>query len=309
MRITNILLIAMMGIAAAACQDDDKVRVPDLEDGANVRIQLDADFTNLNFDDIASAQIQYNVFSENENIESIAITMVYNNAQTGEVSDSIPVVTYTQSDFQNGAIMNETWTAAELASLIGLSGPEAFNGGDYMEFFNTTTLTDGRVFPSETINGNLNVPPGIVNSAATQIFSVGWTSFVACPLPVNYEGTYNVVLTSGCADGFVPDDGPSGTVTLTQENGPIYTLSDFTVFGFDGRSVEVLFICGRVLIINQSPGLSCGTADVVYNTSVLGAGTYDPEAEELSFSLIYDSVTACGGPFEGCENQFVISAE
>jgi hypothetical protein len=313
MKIKNILKMTCLSFLIIACEDEDTIRVPDFGTGANVRIQLNQELTNLNFDDIQNASIEYSVFSENTDIESIVLTVVYNNAATATATDPIAFKTYTQASFSNGEIRNERVTSSELASLIGLNGPGDFNGGDFLVFSNVTTLTDGQVFPSETIGGNLNVPPGIVNSAATQIFSVGWTSFVACPLPFNFDGNYRVVATSGCADGFAPDvtDDPNDieTVSLTQVNGPIYNLSGFTSFGFDGRNVDILFICGQVLIINKSPQLGCGGTSVVYNTAVSGAGTYDTAAEEFTFTLIYDSVTTCGGPFQDCSNEFVIKVD
>ncbi len=300
---TLIFTIALL----MSCVDDEKVRVPELGTGANVRIQLNSEFTNLNFDDIENAKVQYSVFSGNTDIETIEITVVYNNAVTGNESDPFPVKIYTQADFVDGVIRDEVLDADELASIVGLASPSEFNGGDFLVFSNVTTLSDGRVFPSPTLGDNLNVPPGIVNNPATQIFSVGWTSFVACPLPISYEGNYKVVATSGCNDSFGPSTG-SDVVTLEQVEGPIYNLSGFNVFGFDDRNIDILFICGQILIINQSPQLGCGAVSVVYNTATTGAGTYDTDAETLSFTLNYESDNSCGGSFI-CENELVLEKQ
>lgn len=46
-----------------SCEDPDAIRLPELTDGANMRIQLDPDFTSLKADDLDNAKIVFSLFT------------------------------------------------------------------------------------------------------------------------------------------------------------------------------------------------------------------------------------------------------
>jgi hypothetical protein len=297
MKINNKLLffLACFGFVLA-CKNEDEIRFPDLLEGANVRIQfLDAADQNLNFQDIANAQIKYNIFSQNKNIDHIDISALYTNAVTGDTVGPRLFKRYIQSDFDaaNGAIREETFSADELATFFGLTGSAEFNGADNIQFFNTTSLTDGRVYPSPTPGGNINIEPGITQSPATESFSVGWTTYVACPINATFDGDYDT------SEDLCYDGAFTGPVTLTNLGGPIYDMSGFTIYGFEDRSINILLVCGQVLIPPQSPGLSCGGDALLMQTAAV-AGTYDAD-DSGTLTLRIDYPSDCGGAFSNCE--------
>jgi hypothetical protein len=308
MKVSVIVLVLL-----ASCTDE--TRIPEPIKAANVRIQFGtAEDQNFNFAVIETAQIKYSIFSENKNIESVELTFMYNNALTGIPEGPFVLKTYGQQDFDNnnGAIRDEVFSSNQLAIIMGKTGFADLNGGDSFVFANKTTLTDGRVYPAAVPGGNNNITPGIAVNAATEQFSVGWTSYVSCPIDVDFSGTYTLS-TDLCAnadlngDGTVegvPGPGPAGItgpVILTSLGGPVYKMAGFTMYGaFANREINILLVCDNVIVPNQIPGLACANGPVLMNTAVSGAGTYDPgDNATLTFSIDYLN-PACSGGGLGC---------
>ena len=202
--ITYIKVAVIVLVLLASCTDE--TRIPDLLPAANVRIQfLNPADQLVNFADIANAAIKYSIFSENKDLETVELTFIYNNAATGLAEGPFVLKTYTQDDFDasNGAIRDETFTANQLAVIVGKTSGADLSGGDNFVFANRTTLTDGRVYPGPTPGGNNNITPAIAGNAATEQFSVGWTSYVACPVPDDYaKGKYLLEQIAGPNDPF-----------------------------------------------------------------------------------------------------------
>jgi hypothetical protein len=222
--------------------------------------------------------------------------------------------TYTQTDLDSnaGAIRDETFTSDQLAVIIGKTNNSDLNGGDRFVFSNKTTLTDGRIYPSTTVNGNSNVSTSIQNNSATESFSVGWTTYVACPINANFSGDYDlspeicsIVYDDGAGNplnGTGPGPGGiTGPVKLTSLGRPIYSMTGFTMFGFTNRTINILLVCDAVLVPNQIPGLSCGAGgSVLMNTAVSGVGIYDPDDNStLQIRIDYPN-PGCSGYGEGC---------
>ncbi len=210
MKNLNIFLIlAVLGVVFAfiSCQDQDGSRFPDFIEAANVRIQVDPDYSSLNAADIPNAKLQFSLFSENNNLQSVVLSGVYYNFANNTTSDEVELMRWTQSDFDanNGAIRNVEFTSQFLADKFGLpNGIDDLGGGDRFEIHNVTTLTNGMVFPDSVLQGTpqktINVTPNIVNSASTTSFSVGFTAYVSCPfIAADAVGTYEVVY-DGWAD-------------------------------------------------------------------------------------------------------------
>jgi hypothetical protein len=288
---------AIAMILIASCTDE--TRIPQFLTAANVRIQFGDPADQLvNFADIANAKIKYSIFSASKDLEKVEITFIYNNASTGLPEGPFMLKTYTQADFNsaNGAIRNETFTADQLAVLVGKTSGADLSGGDNFVFSNTTSLTDGRVYPSETVNGNSNITPAIQGNAATETFSVGWTSYVACPVPAGYAtGKYTVEQIAGPDDPFFgnPTRFATGEVTLAASS-PIQRDFAVTYLTFTNRQFTMLLVCNEFLV-NDDAGVGCG-AGLRWGTPAT-AGTYDDADDSVLIVEILENVNSdCGIP-------------
>ena len=288
--------VSLAFVVMVACTEED--RIPQFLTAANVRIQFAAPADQLvNFSDIANAQIRYSIFSENKDLENVEITFIYNNALTGLPEGPFPLKTYTQSDFDaaSGAIRDETFTAEQLATIVGKTAND-LSGGDNFVFSNKTTLKDGRVYPSVTVNGNSNVTPAITGNAATESFSVGWTSYVACPVPNGFAtGKYTIEQTAGPDDPFFgnPTRFAPGEVTLAASS-PIQRDFNVTYLTFTNRVFTMLLVCNQFLV-NDDAGVGCG-AGLRWGTPVT-PGTYDDADDSVLIVQILENVNSdCGVP-------------
>jgi hypothetical protein len=300
MKLLNIRYLKVVGLVLvlfASCTEE--TRIPEPIRAANVRIQfLDPADQLVNFADIANAHIKYSIFSKNKDLESVELTFIYNNAATGLAEGPFVLKTYTQDDFdaENGAIRDETFTADQLAVIVGKTSGAELSGGDNFVFANKTTLADGRVYPSTTVGGNNNVVPAIVGNAATEQFSVGWTSYVACPLPANYAtGKYNLEQIAGPNDPFFgnPTRFASGEVTLVASS-PIQRDFNVTYFTFTNRVFTMLLVCENYLV-NDDSGVACGPG-LRWGTPGT-PGTFDDTDDSVLIVEILENVNNdCGLP-------------
>lgn len=290
-----LYIIALIGVMLS-CEDEDTLRIPqDFVAGPNARFQLDPDFSNLNFADIENAKVKYDFFSESTDLDRVELLVVYNSV-VGTSSDSILIATYTQADINanRGVIRNVEYTSDELAKIAGLSGFQDLQGGDNFTFINITYMTDGRIYPSATPNGNTNVTPNIANSAGTTSWTAGWVSYVACPINAPFTGNYDSSPDVCYGGNF------TGPITLASLGGPIYSMTGFNLYGFANRQINLVLVCGSVIIPSQSPGLSCAGNALLMQTASTGAGTYD-ENDDGTLTLRIDYPSTCGGVATNCE--------
>lgn len=303
--ITAAVLLLFLGISS--CVDDEKVRIPDFIEAANVRIQLNPDYSSLDASDIANAKLQFSMFSENTNLQTVVLTGQFYSFAKDSLSDVIEIMRLDQSDFNanDGSINDVELTSSFLAEKFGLpGGVNDLGGGDRFDFFNTTTLTNGMVFPDTVLQGtefeNVNVTPNIINSAATSSFSVGFSAFVACPVPEGFAtGKYIVEQTEGPSDPFFgnPYRWLTEEVTLNTVS-PIERTFNGTYFTFDNRKFNFLLICGVVLVGETAAGLGCGGPGLGWKGDS-PPGTYD-EADDsvIIIKLLENSTGGCGLPVD-----------
>lgn len=300
MKLFNIMYLKIVGVVLVlfvSCTEE--TRIPEPINAANVRIQfLDPADQLVNFADIANAQIMYSIFSKNKDLESVELTFIYNNAATGLAEGPFVLKTYTQDDFDaaNGAIRNEIFTADQLAVLVGKTSGADLSGGDNFVFANRTTLADGRVYPATTVGGNNNVTPGLVGNAATEQFSVGWISYVACPVPAGYAtGKYMLEQIAGPDDPFFgnPTRFAPAEVTLIAAS-PIQRDFNVTYLTFANRVFTMLLVCEDYLV-NDDAGVGCGPG-LRWGTPAT-PGTFDDTDDSVLIVEILENVNNdCGIP-------------
>lgn len=296
MKYLRIIYLFVLAGLVISCEDDETIRIPtELATGPNARFQLDPNFSNLNFADIQNAKIKYSFFSESNDLDRVELLVVYNSV-LGTSSDSILVVTYSQADIDasGGAIRDVEYSSDQLAKLVGLNGFQDLQGGDNFTFINITYMADGRIYPSPTVGGNTNVTPNINNSAISTSWTAGWTAYVACPINAPFTGNY-ASSPDVCYGGNF-----TGPVTLANVGGPVYTMTGFSIYGFANRQINIVLVCGNVIIPPQSPGLGCGGNALLMQTAGTGAGTYD-ENDDGSLTLRIDYPSTCGGIATDCE--------
>ena len=302
-----IYLLLLIGaiLAFQSCQDLEKIRFPEFTDAANVRIQIDPDYSALDASDFENAKLVYSVFSENTNIESVVISASYYNFQNDTTYDSREIIRYTQSDFDanNGAIRDEEFTSQFLAQKFGFPGGASdLGGGDLFNFTNLTTLTNGMVFPdtilSETNYETVNVTPNIINSAGTTSFTVAFNAFVACPVPDGFAlGNYLLEQISGPDDPFFgnPYRWETGVVTLAQVS-PIERSFRGTYFTFENRAFNFLLICGNVLVGTTGSGIGCSALGISW-TGATPPGYYDESDDSEIIIKVLENIDGdCGLP-------------
>ena len=300
--IKYLILIVGLVLAFQSCEDEDKIRFPEFEDAANLRIQLNPDYSSIDASDIANAKLVFSVFSENTNIESVVISAVYYSFLNDSTTAPVEILTLSQSDFDvEGAIQNLEFTSQFLVETFGLPGGLGdLSGGDRFDFFNVTTLTNGMVFPdtilSETDHETVNVTPNIINSAGTSSFSVGFTAYVACSVPDGYAlGDYMFEQIAGPDDPFFgnPTRWANEVVTLTQVS-PIERTFKGTYLTFDNVDFNFLLICGNVLVGTQGTGIGCGGPGFNF-TGAIPPGNYDDLDDSVIIIEVIDNIDGgCG---------------
>jgi len=300
--IKYLILIVGLVLAFQSCEDESKIRFPEFEDAANMRIQIDPDYSSIDASDIANAKLVFSVFSENTNIESVVISAVYYSFLNDSTTAPVEILTLSQSDFDvEGAIQNLEFTSQFLVETFGLPGGLGdLSGGDRFDFFNVTTLTNGMVFPdtilSETDHETVNVTPNIINSAGTSSFSVGFTAYVACSVPDGYAlGDYMFEQIAGPDDPFFgnPTRWANEVVTLTQVS-PIERTFKGTYLTFDNVDFNFLLICGNVLVGTQGTGIGCGGPGFNF-TGAIPPGNYDDLDDSVIIIEVIDNIDGgCG---------------
>jgi hypothetical protein len=184
----------------SACADEEAVRIPEFGTGPNVRFQWNPDFGFINFDELETTFVRYSFFSESTDLDVVELLTIRNSA------DTVVISSYTQSDIvaNNGVIENEDISAVELADAFEITLAD-FQGGDTFEFVNRTTMADGTVYPSPTIQGNSNVGPSITGGSATQSFTSTYTAYVGCPSNDEFiTGTYIATIVTENSAGNPP---------------------------------------------------------------------------------------------------------
>lgn len=300
--IYSFIVIGSAVFLLGACSNEDNVRIPETEKAANVRIQLDPDYTSLRADNIANAKIEFSVFSENKNIDQVTLSAQYYNFANDTLYPRRNVKVFTQSDFDpaDGSIRNIDFTSSMLAEVFGLSSTDDIGGGDRFDFFNVTKLTNGLIFPDTVpIPGNfINVSPGVTNTSATTSFTSGFTVYVACPINPSFgTGTYMVEQIEGPDDPFFgnPYRWTPEEVSITAIS-PIQRTFAGKYFTFD-VNFSFLLICGKLLVGTTSSGVGCNSS--LDWKSASPPGTYD-EADDSEFIIkLSENLNGdCGLPTE-----------
>lgn len=192
----------------------------------------------------------------------ISISITTTIAQ-GEVSSADIIGFYFKADdgsYEKVVLANDittfpstlTFTKQNLIdAFTSLNGDADFELGDQLRISADLTLPDGRVLGLLKEDGTQNYSPDIANSP---LYSVVQNYNVSCPSDLG--GTYNYITTNMGEPGGGTAAGPvTGSVTLTDNGGGVYSLSDASFGGWlglygptGGAATGVVFndICGTI---------------------------------------------------------------
>ncbi|EMR01155.1 hypothetical protein [Cesiribacter andamanensis] len=310
--IAYISLLFLSLAVLTGCEDEDAVRVPDLIEGASLRVVFpDPQLSLFNFDNPEQSRIQFDLYTQNRNIDSVNIYATYLDASEGVTYPITPqgqaqrrqlVKTYRQSDFNSeGAIKNATITLAEAAAAFGLQLSD-IEGADVFNFYNQVVLTDGRRFPEsielpDGYSSNTVTPDIAGRGVQTSSFNAGFTSFVACSLPSGYAtGRYRVEQIGGATDPFSGTGPRFGTVEVTViQTSPIGRQFALSYYGFDNITFNYQLVCGELVVPKTSSGLACTGSPALAWRGAPETGQYQTSSDDEFIIELQDNVDAgCG---------------
>lgn len=301
----NKFLITIFSILLLIkCTDDDKIKVPEILDGVNLRVVVDPLHTGIFTDKITTDYLAFDMYSENKDLAEVLLFVTKGGERKLAKS-------FTQSDFNNGnGKVRVELKAGDFATIF--NDPALADGSKVGNFtFNPQVkLNDGRVYPSfvkfvdtvTTSTGNmiavldsvLNLAPSI-NGAANSSFTLQFLSFITCPA-VDISGNYLVEDATGTStDGCCPQvtTVKGNIIKVTRLTNSSFTLSDFSgglyfewydVYGIEkpeDSPGEISFSCNQVNFQRTTEP---------FGESVTGTGTYDPVAK----TIIYDWLNGYG---------------
>jgi hypothetical protein len=277
--------MSFLVVLFAGCEDEDKIRIPESQTGANLRIVVDPAHRQINYQSVATDKFAFNAYSENKDINKVEITAQY--------KDQIKLVkTYSQADFSSGSASFEM-NANDYATLFGVPGFADGSRGGNFTFSPKVTLNDGRVYPSYVYvspqDSFLNVATSIIGSNATGAFTLSVVTSITCP-PTDISGTYRVISaigtsTDGCCVGETTVSG--NLVTITADNPTTFSVSDIT----GGLYFEWYDVYG-ITAPEDSPGkfnYNCSEVNITnttepFGTGVQGSGDYVAASGRITYT-------------------------
>jgi|GEM_PF-940757 len=280
------------------CTDDDRIRIPEILDGVNLRIVVDPAHTGIFTDKIATDYLAFDMYSENKDLADVQLFVT-------KAGERKLARSYTQTDFNNGnGKVRVELKASDFATIF--NDPALANGSKVGNFtFNPQVrLNDGRIYPSiiryiDTITTSTGERVAVLDSVrnlapsltggATASFTVQFLSFITCPA-VDISGDYRVedatgTSTDGCCTQVTTVKG--NIVKVTRLTNSSFKLSDFSgglylewydVYGIEkpeDSPGEVAFSCNAITIQRTTEPFGEG---------VTGAGVYDPAAKTITYN-------------------------
>jgi hypothetical protein len=217
-------LFVLVALFTLSCRDEDAIRMPQLQEGVNMRVVVDPEKSFLNFQNLGTASFEFDVYSQNRNLQTVEFRGSYYDNSEDATSDTVLLATLTQSNFTNGKA-RVSLTPAQIAAAFNLPG--GVNGlatEDIINLITYVTLNDGRTFNYK------NVAPSIIVNPDNASFTSFFNTFVGCPSNIR-TGTYTTI-TTGTSTDPAPNPNPTvnfpGQVTITRLTPTSYQVSDAT---------------------------------------------------------------------------------
>jgi hypothetical protein len=284
-KIISIILISSF-VFALGCRDEDAIRIPENQTGANMRIIVDPEHNQINYQSVNTDYFAFDAYSENTDLASVEFTATYG-------SETKTIATFHQADFADGSVHVEL-DANDFATLFNNPGfIDGSSGGNFI-IKPKVTLNDGRVYPGwvhlSATDSISNLASSIIGSSGIEgAFTVQVLTAITCP-PLDISGTYLVESAIGTStDGCCPNETTvsGNTVHVVAQNATTFSVSDITgglyyewydVYGITGPEDTPGFLaynCQEVNVVNTTEP---------FETAVQGSGTYDPVTHRIVYT-------------------------
>lgn len=284
-KIISIIIISSL-VTLWGCRDEDAIRIPENQTGANMRIVVDPDHSQINYATVSTDYFAFDAYSQNTDLNTVEFSATYG----GETK---VFATFHQADFADGQVHVEL-NASDFATLFNNPGfIDGSSGGNFV-IKPKVTLNDGRVYPGwvhlSATDSISNLATSIVGSSGVGgAFTIQVQTAITCP-PLDISGTYIVESAVGTStDGCCPEETTvSGNIVeVVAENATTFRLTDIT----GGLYFEWYDVYG-ITSPSDSPGFlgyNCQEVTVVgttepFGTAVQGGGPYDPEAHRIVYT-------------------------
>ncbi len=282
-----------------SCEDEDSIRIPEVEKATNFRIVRDVG----SFDSTdPEAAVTLTMYSESNNISKVDMYVSHFSLTANAESDQFLLTTIQGSQITNDGTTEYSFGLNDLATPVGISASD-LAGGDALNIYSIVTLTDGRVFP-DTVRATadqefLNVTPNIVNNSATTSFSPKLIFPIICEIDETFgTGTYLFEIVEGENIGFgIPifDTGVPVEITATSSTGRTFEVGYFTGFGFT-TNINFDFACNIILVGVTASGLGC-TGTLAWDINAADPGVFDiNDDSEFTISILHNTLNDCGLP-------------
>lgn len=195
-----LIYLLIIPVIIFSCEDPDAVRVPEIQDGVTMKIQVDPVYGFLDLGDIDNAELRFSLYTVNDDIDKTDIFVQYYNLGQDSTYDKVLVRSIAGSEFDGEGSLDMVFTTQNLLDLYSIASSDTITGGDVMNFFNVTTLTDGRVYPDTILAGTdyeaVNIDPG-QTIGTTSSFSPGFIAYIACASdPSLWVGNYSTAVSN-----------------------------------------------------------------------------------------------------------------
>ncbi|WP_350292575.1 hypothetical protein [uncultured Croceitalea sp.] len=308
-KITKVLLLPCLLLILIGCEQEEKFpfeRITDNLGTAGGLRTIDLISPSIDLNNISESEFAVEVeVWDNEDgglLESVDVFASFadntpdngSNDKEEALIKTIPSSAFTINSLSGLPRTIITATAPELNQILELDPANEIDGGDSFRIRLSLNLTDGGVFSSGNLEGNITGP--FFNSP----FS--YPANVVCELdPSVFSGEYQMELVSG---EFVAPFGNSpayadGVVTITANSGTQRVVQNAVYIpsfggGFPGPLTFDL-ICGRIIVPNQGAPASCVTS--IFRESGTNVSTFDPSDDSEFLVIFNDELTSdCGVP-------------
>ena len=305
--IIKTLLITYI-VLLSGCVEDEKLpfeRITEAADTAGGLRTISLISPSIDLNDITNAEFAVEVEEWDDQdgglLESVDVFVQFQDFTPDNGDSSVPeqmFKTIPNADFTRNATTNLPRTiirasAQEAIDLLGLDPTVDIDGGDIFRFRLSLNLSDGSVFSSGNLEGNVT---GVFFSSP---FS--YPANVVCNLDASlFAGNYQMEFVSGTfnapfgssnayADAQVTITANSGTQRVVQ-NAPY-----IPAFGPFLGPITFDLVCGKIVVPTQSAPASCSTS--IVQQSGTNTATFDPSDDSEFFLIFDDEVTGdCGAP-------------
>jgi len=285
-KLLYIVLCCSAILSVISCKDEDRIRIPETMTGANMRIIVDPDHRQINYQTVNMDYFAFDAYSENTDLSSVEFTITWG-------TETKTLATFHQSDFADGNVRVEL-NANDFATIFNNPGfIDGSSGGNFL-IKPKVTLNDGRVYPGwihlSATDSISNLATSVIGSSGAEgAFTIQVLTAITCP-PLDISGTYVVESAIGMStDGCCPDEShlSGDIVEVTADNATSFSVSDITgglyfewydvygITGPDDTPGHVGYNCQEVNVINSPEP---------FGTTFQGSGTYDPVDHRITYS-------------------------